>query len=293
MSERENTVRVACLQMTVTIGEKEHNLARSVSLIQKAAAEGAKLIVLPELCNIGYAFANRADVWRLAENVPDGPTCKVWDALAREHGIYIVAGIAERAGDCIYNASVLIGPTGYIGTYHKAHLWNEEKLLFEPGDLGFPVYNTAIGRVAMLICYDGCFPEAYRTCTLHRADIICLPTNWTRKTEPPPGHYPMAIYDVMSNAHLNGLFVAASNRVGTERGKVFLGNSIIVGPRGWLLASPASADREEILAVDCNLMDARRSKRWGDLNEMLQDRRVDLYGDQVVSMSHVRSSKRG
>ena len=110
--------------------------------------------------------------------MPAGETTAAWSEAARRHNIYIVAGIAERAGGALYNSAVVLGPSGYIGTFRKVHLWAAENLFFEPGDLGFPVFKTPIGRIGVAICYDGWFPETFRLQALQGADIVCVPTNW-------------------------------------------------------------------------------------------------------------------
>ena len=146
MSDRqESMVRIACVQMEPSVGEKDTNVAKSLEMIERAADQGARLVVLPELCNSGYVFRTREEAFALAEPVPGGPTSAAWSTLAARRGLYLVAGIAELAGNALYNSSVVLGPRGYIGTFRKVHLWNEENLFFEPGDLGFPVFKTAIG----------------------------------------------------------------------------------------------------------------------------------------------------
>lgn len=279
----ESEVTVACLQMEPTVGDKSGNLAKTLRLMDTAAAEGAHLVVLPELCNSGYMFESRAQAFALAEDVPSGPTTQAWIEKAREHNLHIVAGIAEKEGQALYNSAVVIGPTGHIGTYRKAHLWNAENLFFEPGNLGFPVFQTPIGRIATFICYDGWFPESYRLCALQGADIVCIPTNWV----PIPGQaqdkQAMANVLVMAAAHTNSVFVAAADRVGTERGQVFEGQSVIVSYTGWPLAGPASRDREEIIQARINLSDARRKRNWNEYNQVLRDRRTDIYGEMLGS----------
>lgn len=274
-------VRVACLQMEPHVGEKEANLVASVALIEEAAANGAKLLVLPELCNSGYVFASRDEAFSLAEPVPDGPTVRRWEAAAAAHQVYITAGIAERDGDCLYNAAVLIGPSGYIGAFRKVHLWNEENLYFEPGNLGFPVFHTPIGRIGMAICYDGWFPEAYRLNALGGADIVCVPTNWVPIPGQAEGREAMANILVMAAAHSNSLFIAAADRVGTERNQPFEGQSLIVSYTGWPVAGPASRTRQEIIYADVNLQDARRGRNWNDFNQVLRDRRTDVYDEML------------
>src|ERR1700687_2143847 len=140
--QAESPITVACIQMEPKIGEKKANVAHSLDKIAEAAGKGARLIVLPELCNSGYVFASRHEAFTLAEPVPNGPTSEAWLEAARRHGAVIVAGICERAGDALYNSAAIVGPNGFIGTYRKVHLWGAENLFFEPGDLGVPVWKT-------------------------------------------------------------------------------------------------------------------------------------------------------
>src|SRR5918994_3583883 len=175
---REAVVKIACIQMEPIVGEKDRNLQKSLAMIEEAASEGARLIVLPELCDSGYVFESRDEAFEFAEPVPDGPTSRAWSEAAARHDLYLVAGISERAGDVLYNSSVVIGPRGHLGTFRKVHLWNEENLYFEPGDIGFPVFRTPLGRIGTFICYDCWFPESFRLCALQGADIVCVPTNW-------------------------------------------------------------------------------------------------------------------
>jgi predicted amidohydrolase len=196
--------------------------------------------------------------------------------------------MCERDGAKLFNSAVLIGPNGYIGTFRKVHLWNEENLYFEPGDLGFPVFHTAIGRIGMAICYDGWFPETYRLAALQGADIVCVPTNWVPIPGQAPGREAMANILAMAAAHSNSIYIACADRVGTERGQPFEGQSLIVGHTGWPVAGPASRDEEEILIADVALGEARRARNWNAFNQVLRDRRSDLYDEMLGS-----SIKRG
>ena len=279
----ESSIEIACIQMAPVVGEKAANVARGLALIEQAAERGARLIVLPELCNSGYMFESRSEAFALAEAVPDGPTTQAWCEIAARRGLHIVAGIAERAGPVLYNSAVLIGPDGYIGSFRKVHLWAAENLYFEPGDLGFPVYRTPIGRIGMAICYDGWFPETYRLCALQGADIVCVPTNWVPIPGQDPKREAMANILVMAAAHSNSLFIACADRVGVERGQVFEGQSLIVGPSGWPVAGPASRDGEEIVYAAVNLADARRQRNWNDFNQVMRDRRTDVYDEMLGS----------
>lgn len=277
----ESTLRVACLQMEPRIGEKARNLARSLELIEAAARAGAQLAVLPELANTGYVFETREEAFALAERVPDGPSTKAWMEAAMVHNLVIVAGITESEGNSLYNAAVVIGPKGYIGTYRKNHLWGAENLFFEPGNLGMPVFHIGAGRIACAICYDIWFPETFRLAALQGADLLCVATNWVPMPQQ-PGNLPvMANILAMGGAHANSMFVAAADRVGSERGQPFLGNSIIVSHSGWPLAGPASFDREEMIVADMNLSDARRKRNLNEFNQLLRDRRTDVYDEML------------
>jgi predicted amidohydrolase len=278
---KEAVVKVACIQMEPRVGEKARNLERSLGFIEEAAGQGARLVVLPELANSGYVFETREEAFECAEEIPSGPTVAAWAAAAHDHGLYLAAGICERAATQLFNSGVLIGPEGYIGPFRKMHLWNEENLFFEPGDLGFPVFPTPIGRLAAIICYDGWFPESWRLCALQGADIVCMSTNWVPIPGQDPRREAMANILCMAAAHSNSLFIAAADRVGEERGQPFIGQSVIVSHTGWPIGGPASPDREEIIYAECNLADARRKRSWNEYNQVLRDRRTDVYSEML------------
>jgi N-carbamoylputrescine amidase len=279
----EAKIKIACIQMQPAIGKVEVNVAHSIGLINRAVTLGAKLVVLPELCNTGYMFLSREEAFAVSEPVPDGRTVRAWSEVAAKHRLHLVAGICERAGARLFNSAVLIGPDGCIGTFRKVHLWNEENLFFEPGDLGIPVFHTAIGRIGMAICYDGWFPETYRLAALQGADIVCVPTNWVPIPGQAPGREAMANILTMAAAHSNSIYIACADRVGTERGQPFEGQSLIVSFTGWPVAGPASRDKEEILVADVALGEARRARNWNAFNQVLRDRRSDLYDEMLGS----------
>jgi N-carbamoylputrescine amidase len=283
-AQPESSLRVAAIQMEPRVGRKEANVARSLVLMAEAAKGGAQLVVLPELCNSGYVFDTREEAFELAEEIPTGASCRAWLDAARQHNLYVVAGITEREGETLYNSAVVLGPKGYIGTYRKNHLWGAENLFFEPGNLGVPVFRIGAGRIACAICYDIWFPEIFRLAALQGADLLCVPTNWVPMPSQPKDSMVMANILAMAGAHSNSMFVAAADRVGVERGQPFLGNSVIVSHSGWLLAGPASADGEEILYADMNLSDARRKRSLNQFNQLLRDRRTDFY-DQMLGSS--------
>ncbi len=283
-------VRIAVVQFDPQCGVDQcsQNLSRGLMLAQKAVDQGAKLIVLPELANTGYAYQSREEAFELAQSVPFGPCVQVWSEFARQQGVYLACGLAERDGMKLYDTAVLMGPDGYIGKYRKAHLWNQEKLWFTPGDMGFPVFETPIGRIGLMICWDVWFPEVPRLLALQGADVICSLNNWV--WTPPPlfdatGKC-MASYLTMTAAHVNNVFIAAANRTGTDRGERFLGCSLISGTNGWPLTEVAGAEEETILYADVDLTSARSAPIWNNLNDLPRDRRSDLYDTMLGYQLH-------
>ncbi len=275
-SEAESLVTVACCQIEPHVGEKDENVEKTLMFANEAVDQGAGVVLLPELANTGYMFNTRREAFRLAEVVPGGETIQRWEELAKDRGVYLAAGIAEREGYSLYNTSILIGPDGFIGSYRKLHLWNREKLFFEPGDLGLPVFHTPVGRLGMIVCYDMWFPELIRIYALQGADLILNVTNWVAGSEAERDSRVTEAVCV-AQAHLSSVFVAAADRIGVERGQPFLGRSMIVSPTGEVLAGPASFDEEEIVYAECNLSEARKRKRKTRLNHVVHDRRTDVY----------------
>ena len=272
----ESHVRIACCQIEPRIGRKEENVEKTLRFAEEAVDHGADLILLPELANTGYVFNTRGEAYELSEEVPGGETTQAWEEFSEERGVYLAAGIAEREGHRLYNSSVLIGPEGYLGKYRKLHLWNREKLFFEPGDVGLPVFSMPLGRLAMYICYDMWFPEMTRIYALQGADMILNITNWVASENwEEDSRLTEAV--CVAQAHLNAVFIAAADRIGVEREQPFLGRTMIVSPKGELLAGPASHDQEEIVYAECNLVEARLRKRKTRLNHIVLDRRTDIY----------------
>ena len=275
------TTKIACVQMEARVGEADRNVERSAAFVRQAAEAGANLVVLPELCNSGYAFQSREEAFSLAEELPSGPACRAWSEACSEFGTHVVAGVCERDGDSLFNSSVVLGPDGHVGTFRKLHLWNEENLYFEPGNVGLPVFNLPFGRVGTFICYDCWFPETFRLCAAQGADIICIPTNWVPIPGQEEGQIAMANVLCMGNAHVNSVYVAAADRIATERGQEFIGQSVILSYTGWPIGGPASTDREEIVYADVNVSDARRKRHWNAFNQPLRDRRKDVYAEML------------
>ncbi|MCS4249931.1 nitrilase family protein [Pseudomonas sp. BIGb0164] len=290
MNPATSSVRVSVVQFDPQVGTEHRNanLRQCLALATEAANGGATLIVLPELSNCGYFFTSRQDAFDHAEAVPSGRSVQAWIEFASLHRVYLAAGLNERDGMQLFNTSVLIGPNGFIGKYRKAHLWNLEKLWFTPGDTGFPVFDTPIGRIGMLICWDIWFPEVARILSQQGADIICSLNNWV--WTPPPlfdeAGKCMASYLTMTAAHVNNVFIAAASRIGEERDSRYLGCSLIAGTNGWPIGKVASANRQEILFADIDLSHARSAPIWNSLNDLQRDRRIDLYDQTLGYAKH-------
>ncbi len=150
-------MRIACAQYALREGDPDHNLERSLHFIRQAAAGGADLVVLPELANSGCDIGPRERALGLAEEILSGPSAPAWREAAEETGACVVGGMLERDGDTLHNSAVLLGP-GVAGRYRKTHLWDGEKQLYKPGR-ELPVFDTPVGRIGLLICYDAWFPE--------------------------------------------------------------------------------------------------------------------------------------
>jgi N-carbamoylputrescine amidase len=261
---KESLITVAAIQIEPHVGDKDYNLLKMDEFIDKAADQGATLLVLPELANSGYIFNTREEAFSLAEPVPGGPTTDFLIKKAKERNLYIVAGIDEIDGGLLYNSAVLVGPEGYIGTYRKNHLWDEEKIFFE----------LPFGRVGMMICYDGWFPESTRILRLQGADIVLNPTNWVYVPGVITEEKPVSPDMHSGFAHANSVFIISADRVGLERGCTFLGLSNIAGPTGTI--KRASWNNEEIITAEINVIDARYTI-WTKFADLLKDRRTDLY----------------
>lgn len=261
-------VRVGYIQTNPVFGEVEYNVRHACDLIRRA--QPADLLVLPELFNTGYLFVDRHELTHFAEPVPDGYTTQRLIEVARDTQTWIVAGLAERVEERIYNSAVVVSPSGFIGVYRKTHLFWNEKKLFAPGDTGFLVFDTDTARIGVMICFDWIFPEAARTLALRGADIICHPANLV---------LPYAPHAMLTRSIENRVFTITANRIGTEeRGNQklrFIGMSQITSPKMELLIR-APEDQEHIGVVDIDPSLAR-DKRVTPLNHIFEDRRPHYY----------------
>jgi len=267
------------VQMSSRVGEIDRNLAAIETALAGLPAASNRLVVFPEMATHGYFFRDRQRLWQLAEPVPKGVTTHRLVALAEHYQAYLVVGTAERDGEALYNTAVLVGPDGFITKYRKLHLWSEEKLLYNPGDLGIVVAELPIGRVGLLICYDLWFPEQARILRLLGADTLAMPAAlvWNDTPAHVKRGYYMADYVAMMTAHLNQVHLALASQVGRYDGRWLFGSSILVGPLGWPLVEPASDERPAVLQCEVDFFEGRSLRGWGKMDHFDNDRRVDVY----------------
>jgi predicted amidohydrolase len=243
-------MKVAAVQMEPRLYKEERILEKVCDFLKIAVSEGASLVVFPELCLTGLMKAT-------SETVP-GPSTEALATEAKEYGVYIVAGLLEKYKEKFYNTAVLIGPSGIIGKYRKIHPWypSEDIIPVEPGDLGYPVFTTSIGKIGMMICYDAWFPEPARVLAIKGAEIIAIPTH--------TGLYSMFDYILRTRALENHVWIVASNAVAIieEEGMAWriVGKSQVVSIFGEVLAE-ASSEKEEIINAEIDARAATHDKQ--------------------------------
>jgi N-carbamoylputrescine amidase len=271
-------MKIAILQLAC--GEDlAANVAKTIGHIRQAAQQGAQIVCLQELFDAQY-FPQFVDVrgYAFAQPIPS-PTTERMGALAAELGIVLIVPIYEEAMPGLYFNTALVfdADGGCLGKYRKTHIPDGpqylEKFYFAPGDLGYPVFDTRFGRIAVGICWDEWFPEVARIFALQGANVIFYPS--AIGSEPDRPEYSSAeAWRTVIRAHgiANGVFVAAPNRVGTERDMTFYGESFISDPFGEILAQGGS--RDEIIVAECNFGKVREAR---ELLHFFRDRRVDTY----------------
>ncbi|MDH4609963.1 nitrilase family protein [Pseudomonas sp. BN102] len=269
-------IQVACCQLAPKIGDLAHNRRLVERAVRAAALQGARVVVLPELVQSGYLFHDLGEALASSEST-DGPTLRLWQALARELDIVVVGGFCERLDEQrVANSAALVDRDGLRAIYRKVHLWDGENALFTAGTEPPPVVDTAFGRIAVIVCYDLEFPEWVRLPALAGAELLCAPVNWPDGPRP-PFERPAEVVRVQANAAVNRMFIAACDRHGLERGVNWVQGSVIVDPDGYPLAGPADMGGEQLLMARLNLNEAR-NKRISQHNNLHKDRRPELYG---------------
>jgi 5-aminopentanamidase len=269
-------VLIACCQLAPRIGDLAGNRARAARAVEAAAARGARIVLLPELCSSGYVFRDAAEARSLAEPA-DGPTTTGWTELARDLDVVVIGGFAEIDGDGVLrNSAALVDADGVRAVYRKAHLWDRESLVFTPGDDAPPVVETDRGRIGLMVCYDLEFPEWVRLPALAGAQLLAAPSNWPASPVSLNGLSGEGLR-AQANACVNRMYVAVCDRHGHERGVEWVGGSMLVDPDGRIVAGPPADAGEAIVLADCDLA-AADDKRISERNHVFGDRRPELYG---------------
>lgn len=284
-------LNIGFLQQHNTADTKD-NILRLAEGISDLAKRGAQLIVLQELHNSLY-FCQTEDVnnFDLAEPIP-GPSTKLYGELAKQFGVVIVTSLFEkRAAGLYHNTAVVLEKDGSIaGTYRKMHIPDDpayyEKFYFTPGDLGFHLIQTSVGRLGVMVCWDQWYPEAARLMALQGAEILIYPTaiGYESSDTPEEQKRQRMAWQTVQRGHAvaNGLPVVTVNRVGFEpdpsgqtNGIQFWGTSFVAGPQGEIIYE-ASTDEEESIIVSLDIDHSEQVRRWWPF---LRDRRIDGYAD--------------
>jgi N-carbamoylputrescine amidase len=279
---KSNTVQVGLVQMSCD-ERPEANFKKAVARIAEAAKKGAQVVCLQELFRSQY-FCQTEDIalFKLAQEIP-GPSTAALSKLAKQHKVVIVASLFEKRTAGIYhNTAVIIDANGKLaGKYRKMHIPDDplyyEKFYFTPGDLGFQTHDTSVGKLGTLVCWDQWFPEAARLTALSGAQFLFYPTaiGWLPDEDQEMNLAQHSAWETIQRAHAiaNGVYVVVVNRVGREGKLTFWGQSFVADPFGRIIAK-ASADKEEVLVVECDLDKIEETRQnW----PFLRDRRIDAY----------------
>ncbi len=276
-------IRGALLQATWT-GDKQSMIDKHVGYVEQAARQGAQVMCFQELF-YGPYFCQIQDpkFYTLTEKIPDGPTTKLFQEVARRHHMVLIVPMYEEEQTGVYyNTAAVIDADGtYLGKYRKTHLphlpgfW--EKFYFRPGNLGYPIFHTSVGTIGVYICYDRHFPEGARALGLRGAELVFIPSATSRGLS-------MHLWKIEQTSHAiaNGYFVGTINRIGQERElgpNDYYGTSYFCDPRGQFVGEVGSEKLEELLVRDLNLDLVREVRNtW----QFYRDRRPELYRDVVA-----------
>jgi beta-ureidopropionase len=272
------TVRAALIQAHANL-PKEEAVAKHTEMIDQAAAQGAQIVCLQEIFFGPYFCAQQEPKWFETAETDDGPSVTAMRELARKHELVLVVPFFEKEFDGVfYNTAVVIEADGsVVGKYRKTHIpqvgpifW--EKYFFKPGNLGYPVFDTRVGKVGIFICYDRHFPEPARMLGLKGAEITFNPSATVESLS----RYLWEL-EQPSHAVANGFFVGAINRVGEELvpGARFYGSSYFCDPRGQIFAQ-ASDKEDEVLVADLDLGVIEEVRTtW----QFFRDRRPETYAE--------------
>jgi predicted amidohydrolase len=259
------TIKVSVIQFQPALADPEENIRRLSPLFD--SVRGSRIVVLPELSNSGYNFKGYDEAQKYSEVIGNGGLFQ--DFLlgeAKARNIVIVSGINERDGDKLFNTAILVGSEGVIGKYRKAHLFMNEKDIFQKGNLGFPIFDLGDIKIGMMICFDYLFPEPWRMMAEKGADIVCHPSNLLTMN----AHHCLPGLSLM-----NRMYIATANRYGTEGDITFSGLSVITEPSG-VITCMASAGNSEIISAEID-PEISRNKMITARNHVFYDRRPEIY----------------
>ncbi len=256
-------INVGAVQMDCVLGDVEANLKKAQGFVDEAAQKEVKLLVLPELFSTGYDLKERTGDF--AED-DEGPTMTFFKENAAKHGMVLTGTYIEKNPDGKpFNTAPLVGPNGLIGKHRKVYLWEEEKTLFAPGDR-FDVWDTEIGKLGIMICYDADFPESSRALATQGAEILLFSTAGT------PAFDKFYSTFIASRAFENSCFLIQSNRVGQENDLTYAGYSKVVNPRGEILSD--SKQEETLVVAEIDLEDIKKTR---ENVPYLKDFNPDIY----------------
>lgn len=275
-------MKIAVAQFKAEAFNPHANRERVLHYVEEAAKHGARLIVFPELVASGYAL----DAARLSEVAEafEGPTLEQWRAAASKYGMLIAGGFCEKNDGKLYNSAMLVGPEEPLLHYRKLHLFDQERRIFSPGDLGLPVAPTPIGTIGLCVCYDLRFVEVARLLSLQGAALLAVPTAWVggfdRTTHDQEGFITQARGAVVQ-ANLNQVYIACASQCGATNDQRFLGNSLVADPFGTVLAGPLDDKSEQLLVVEYDPSVAIAAQHRSDLINPRDNRRTDVYAVKV------------
>jgi len=269
-------MKVGFLQFQPILKDVETNIDKISKLIEETRS--FDLLVIPELANSGYVFVEKDELARVSEEIPSGYFVEKLSELAKQKNGYIVCGVCEKSGSKYFNSSVLVGPEGFVAKYRKVHLFDREKLFFEPGDGPFKVYHIRGMNLGILVCWDWIFPEATRSLALQGMDILAHSTNLVLS---------FCQTAMITRSIENQIFTITSNRIGIETNGEFSlhfkGHSQVTTPDAKRLVQ-ASTDKEEIHIVEIDITKAR-NKWLSDNNHIFNDRRPEMYETLIEKKS--------
>lgn len=262
--------RAAVVQTLAKLGDFEHNIALMTFYVEEAVRQGASLIVLPECMDTGYLFDSAEHCRELAEPIPGGPFVSAMSELCRKHSVYIASGITELGSDGkkIFNTGLLLDRKGEVAVhYHKQFLATHDQNWFEFGERGCPVADTDLGRIGLLICFDGRIPEIARSLALQGAEVIVDMANFFAMDQ--------AEMWGPARAYENGIWLVAATKAGYERSIYYPGGSMIVDPQGRVVTQiPYNTHGVAVAEVDPA---AARNKSIYRANDKFADRRPEAY----------------